>query len=187
MVWRGATMLFMMALWARWCFASHPTRRGLRHGLRHRFLISRGRRTGVGSRPQVANCLAAYGAWCPWSRPLGSWLLLAWMSYKLRPSSWIPSRSGWSHTWKVDHRTGHHHLMVLSCLCCVAQGWRLTELRWPLSPRSLRGQCSVPLRQRKGVMADPDLSVWPGPLSLARPRSFGLILAGVLWAARAAI
>jgi hypothetical protein len=46
---------------------------------------------------------------------------------------------------------------------------------------------SVRLRQRKGAMADPGLSVWPGPLSLAGPRSFGLILAGVPWAARAAI
>jgi hypothetical protein len=47
----------------------------------------------------------------------------------------------------------------------------------------LRG---VRLRQRKGVMVDLGLSVWPGLCGLARPRSFGLILAGVPWAARAA-
>jgi hypothetical protein len=38
-----------------------------------------------------------------------------------------------------------------------------------------------------GVMATSGLSVWLGPLSLARPRSFGLILAGVSWVARATI
>jgi len=32
-------------------------------------------------------------------------------------------------------------------------------------------------------MADPSLIVWPGLLGLARPRSFGLSLAGVLRAA----
>jgi hypothetical protein len=36
-------------------------------------------------------------------------------------------------------------------------------------------------------VATPDLSVWPGPLSLAGPRLFELIRAGVQWAARAAI
>jgi len=36
----------------------------------------------------------------------------------------------------------------------------------------LRG---VRLRQREGIMADPDLSVWSGPLSLAGPRYFGLL------------
>jgi hypothetical protein len=36
-------------------------RRGLRRGLRYRFLISRGRPTGVDSCPRVADCLAAYG------------------------------------------------------------------------------------------------------------------------------
>ena len=36
------------------------------------------------------------------------------------------------------------------------------------------------------VAATPGLSVWPDPLSLAGPRSFGLILS-VPWAVRAAI
>ena len=38
-----------------------------------------------------------------------------------------------------------------------------------------------------GVVATPGLSVWPGPLSLARPKSFRLILAGIPWAAQATI
>jgi hypothetical protein len=47
----------------------------------------------------------------------------------------------------------------------------------------LRG---VRLGQRDGIVADPGLSVWPCPLSLAGPQSFGLAEASVLRAARAA-
>ena len=46
----------------------------------------------------------------------------------------------------------------------------------------LRG---VRLRQRKGVMVDPSLSVWTYPCGLARPQLFGLILASAPCAARA--
>ena len=42
------------------------------------------------------------------------------------------------------------------------------------------------LRQKEGVMADPGLSVWPGSLGSAGPRSFGPSLADVSWAARPA-
>jgi hypothetical protein len=38
-----------------------------------------------------------------------------------------------------------------------------------------------------GVVVTPGLNVWPGPLRLVGPRSFGLILASVSWAARVAI
>jgi hypothetical protein len=47
----------------------------------------------------------------------------------------------------------------------------------------LRG---VQLRQRKGIVADPDLSIWPGPHNLAGPQSFGLAQASILRATRAA-
>ena len=46
---------------------------------------------------------------------------------------------------------------------------------------------SVRLRQKEGVMAGPGLSIWSGPLSSAGLLSFGLMQAGVSWAARAAI
>jgi hypothetical protein len=39
------------------------------------------------------------------------------------------------------------------------------------------------LRHEEGVVADPGLSVRPGSLGLSRPRSFGLSLTDVLWAA----
>ena len=39
---------------------------------------------------------------------------------------------------------------------------------------------AVRLRREEGVVADPGLSVRPGSLGLARPRLFGLLLAGVL-------
>ena len=42
MVWRGATVLAVAALYAWWWFASHPVRRGLRHGLRYCLLVSWG-------------------------------------------------------------------------------------------------------------------------------------------------
>jgi len=60
------------------------------------------------------------------------------------------------------------------------------------SPHPFRGhdggevmcpQGAMRLRREEGVAADPDLSVWTGLLGLARPRSFELLLAGVLWAA----
>jgi hypothetical protein len=38
----------------------------------------------------------------------------------------------------------------------------------------------VRLKQREGVVVDPGLSVWPGLLGLARPRSFGPSLADML-------
>ena len=50
-VWCGATVLTVAALLARLWFASHPVRRGLRRGLRHRLLMFWGRRTRVGGRP----------------------------------------------------------------------------------------------------------------------------------------
>ena len=59
----------------------------------------------------------------------------------------------------------------------------------PSSVRTARGHellRGARLRQREGVVADLGLSVWPSPLSLARPRSFGLIQAGVMRATRAA-
>jgi hypothetical protein len=34
---------------------------------------------------------------------------------------------------------------------------------------------SVQLRQREGIVVDPNLSIWPEPRGLARPWSFGLI------------
>jgi hypothetical protein len=79
----------------------------------------------------------------------------------------------------------------VTCLLLSEQA-RLAEL--DLSPflpgvGTVRGRellHGVWLRQRKGVMADPGLSVWLGPRGLAGPRSFGLILAGVPWAARVA-
>jgi hypothetical protein len=37
-------------------------------------------------------------------------------------------------------------------------------------------------RHKEGVMANPSLSVWPGSLGLARPQSFGPLLADMLWA-----
>jgi hypothetical protein len=42
------------------------------------------------------------------------------------------------------------------------------------------------LRQVGGVVANPGLSIWPSPLGLARPRSYGLSLADVSWATRPA-
>jgi hypothetical protein len=39
---------------------------------------------------------------------------------------------------------------------------------------------AVWLRQEEGVMADPDLSVWPGSLGLARPQSFGPLIVDIL-------
>jgi hypothetical protein len=40
MVWCGATVPAVVALWARWWFASHPVRHGLCYGLRRRLLVS---------------------------------------------------------------------------------------------------------------------------------------------------
>ena len=39
---------------------------------------------------------------------------------------------------------------------------------------------AVRLRREEGIVADPGLSVWPSLPSLAGPRSFGPLLAGVL-------
>jgi len=71
------------------------------------------------------------------------------------------------------------------------QWWKLIviEVDIPSSVRTARGHellRGARLRQRKGVMEDLGLSVWPSPLSLARPWSFWLIQAGVLRAAWAA-
>jgi hypothetical protein len=51
----------------------------------------------------------------------------------------------------------------------------------------MRPSSVVQLRQEEGVIADPGLSVRPGLLSSAGPRSFGPLLAGVLQAAWPAI
>jgi hypothetical protein len=116
----------------------------------------------------------------------------------------------------VGRRTVSHHGAVLSCPCCVAQGWRLIRLRglslwgsvWHAYPcRSrcaqlgLTSSCSSQgsgqricheslachvAKAEGGVVADPGLGVRPILLGLARPRSFGPLLAHVSWAARSA-
>ena len=50
-VWRGATVLAVVALLARLWFASRPVRHGLCHGLYHQLLMFWGCHTGVGGHP----------------------------------------------------------------------------------------------------------------------------------------
>jgi hypothetical protein len=103
-----------------------------------------------------------------------------------------------------------HCLVLLSCLRCVAQGWRLTGLEdcCPLGPCEVCVACLLLLERM--LLAEPDLfpsllgigakerlcgegrgkRSWlaptlvlgPGPCGLAGPRSFGLILARAPWA-----
>ena len=56
--------------------------------------------------------------------------------------------------------------------CDVGEVMRLSSTMW--------------LGQEGGVMANPDLILQPDLLGLARPQSFGLIQASVIWAIRAA-
>ena len=51
----------------------------------------------------------------------------------------------------------------------------------------MRLSSAVQLRWEEWVVADPDLSAWPSLLGLTRPRSFRLLLAGVLRATWPAI
>jgi hypothetical protein len=61
MVWRGATMLVMVALVHTVVFRQPSCATWFRRGLRHRLLIIRGRLKEVGSRPWVADRLAVHG------------------------------------------------------------------------------------------------------------------------------
>jgi hypothetical protein len=92
-------------------------------GLRHRLLIIRGHRTGVGSRPRIADRLAACGLdpelWGHGPYWLG-WPLSQGHRHGSHPvvGGIVHVSSG--RIWTVGHRTDRHRLAVLSCLRCVA-------------------------------------------------------------------
>jgi hypothetical protein len=103
-----------------------------------------GRHTRIGSRPQVVVRLVGSRSCEPRSQSSGSWFLPVWMVYNSRLLSWVGSypRLVGSYLDGGLH-TGRHRRAVLSCLCSVAQGCRLTGQGdcCPLGPYGVSAAC----------------------------------------------
>jgi hypothetical protein len=102
-------------------------------------------------------------------------------------------RAAWHRDGIWPDRGDRCPLGPLQGQCGVLTPVRASTLGWvrPLlvPPRGQDGGevvnflCVMRLSQKGEVVANPSLGVRPGSPSLARPRSFGLLLADILWAA----